>query len=120
MGNEFVTTMIISRFVAQSPTILIWIIGFSLSLYFRKKDPQKYLLTTIAFVIFFLDTIGNSVFSIWISTTLAIEGEPLSSGMGFGHYFMSFLSTLGDAIAWAILFFAIFGQKFKLDEGIAQ
>jgi hypothetical protein len=116
LENEFVTSLIITV-ATQIPSLLIWVIGISLSVYFRQRNPKKSLLTTIAFMIFLLNTIGSSVFSTWIMMNFVATGEPLP---GLSQMAFSLLSTLSVTIAWVILLFAIFSSKFNSVEVLSQ
>jgi hypothetical protein len=113
MKNEFLTSLVIS-ISTQIPTLLIWIAGISLSVYFRKRNPKKYLLTSMAFLVFLLDTLANSVFSAWIMTNFIATGEPSPQ---MTEIAVGFLSTFSLTIAWVVLFFAIFNPKFNSVEG---
>ncbi|WKZ39395.1 MAG: hypothetical protein QY328_14110 [Anaerolineales bacterium] len=116
MKNELLTSLVIS-ISTQIPILLIWIAGISLSVYFRKRNPKKFLLTLTAFLVFLLDTIANSVFSAWIITNFITSGEPSPQ---MTQMAVGFISTLGSTLAWVVLFFAIFNPKFNSVEGIIK
>ncbi len=113
MENEFVTSLVIA-IATQIPVLLIWVIGISLSLYFHHRNPKKFYLSLVAFLIFLLNTIANSVFSAWVTTSFVATGKPFPQMTLIAA---GFLSTIGSTIGWVILFFAIFSPKFNSIEG---
>ncbi len=109
LGNEFVTSLAIT-IATKIYVLLIWIIGISLSLYFHRRNPKKFFLTSGAFLIFLLNTITDSIFAAWITTNFVVTGKPSPQMIQIAA---GFLSTISSTIAWVILFFAIFSPKFN-------
>jgi len=85
--------------------------------YFHRQNPKKFLLTSVAFLIFLLNTIANFIFSAWVTTNFIATGKPAPQVM---QITAGFLSTINSTIAWAILFFAIFSPKLNSVEEVIQ
>jgi len=114
MQSQFITALIF-QLGSQLPSLVLYMAGIALSLYSRPKNPGKFLLTTISFLIFLLITLANSMLSVWIITQHA-EGGFSNAQLSFGYQALGTVTELFRITAWIILFVAIFNHKYNSTE----
>lgn len=109
MPTAFLGT-VIYQFSPQIPALILWLIGIGLSLYYWRKNPSKYLLTTISFSIHFLVGCINPLFATWMTMQLT-ENAISASQMSFGYQLFWCLSMPISVTASILLFIALFSPK---------
>jgi hypothetical protein len=109
MQNQFLT-IFFSQLGHYLPGLILDIVGISLSIFSHRKNPQKFLLTTISFSIFFLSSLASQFFYAW--TTSQLFDHRLSVyQIGYSNQLFEFISTPIWLTAWVILLVVIFNQK---------
>jgi len=94
------------------------IIGLVLSLYFRKRNPKKFQLTSIAFSIILVGTILTAILSAWIDVNYVQAGVPASQTV-LVYSSVTCISALVNVTSWIMLLIAIFSQKLNPADSIA-
>lgn len=95
--------------VAQSPLLVIWLAGFGLAVLRWNRHPRVSLLTVIAIVLYFIGASGNALASRWLVGALRNLGWLVPGTLGTA--LVSFVMAVIKAVAWALLFAAIFGWR---------
>lgn len=115
--DSFDLSSTFASLVPQTPFIIIWIVGISLSIYFRKRDLKKFLLTSIAFGLFLLSAIIYPALLAWLtlnsnSTDLSV----LKTSQTVFYLFSSLISVIG----WVLLLIAIFRSEIIAGDEVVQ
>lgn len=112
MNSTFISAVITSL-ILQFPYFLLWGTGIFLSIYFYSRNPGKFRLSMIVFLMLLFDMIASSVFSVWL-VSKAGSDDFYSSQIVF--MIPEFFSSLIKFIVWGIIFIVIFSPKFNSDE----
>jgi hypothetical protein len=114
MQNPFLT-IFFSQLGGYLPGFILNVVGISISIVSYRKNPKKFLLTTISFSIFFLNSLAGLIFYTW--TTSKMFDKTLSATQASLNYQLSgCISTPIWLAAWVILFVVIFNKKYNSEE----
>jgi hypothetical protein len=115
MEDMAVLTAILARIATLTPIIIAWAIGIVLALARWKRHPRVSLFALVAFVVMIVTTIITSVLYIWLPMTIRNSGwsvaqiSTILAGVGI-------VSTVIQAVAWAMVLWAIFGWRDQRKE----
>jgi hypothetical protein len=101
--------IVLRNLVVQSPILLVWLAGFGLAVLRWQRHPRVSLLTVIAIVLYFVGASGNAVAGRWLAVALRNLGWVVSGTLGSA--IISFVMAVIKAVAWALLFAAVFGWR---------
>jgi hypothetical protein len=93
--------------VVQSPILLVWLAGLGLAVLRWRRHPTVSRLTVIAIVLYFVGASGNALANPWLVVALRNLGWAVSATLGIE--IISFVMAVIKAVAWALVFAAIFG-----------
>jgi hypothetical protein len=118
MQNPFLT-ILFSQLGHYLPGFILDIVGISISIVSYRKSPQKFLLTTISFSIFFLNSLANLIFYTW-TTTKILDKTLSATQAGLNYQLSDCISTPIWLTAWVILFVVIFNKKYNSEKNIHE
>lgn len=105
-----ITAMIFGVLLGSLPVLLVWLVGFILSLVFWKRNPKVCLLTLIAMSGFAITTLVNSYLSTWLPFRLNEQGMPMNKISSL-LTIKAIISSLINAGLWGLVIAAIFGGR---------
>ena len=107
--------------LVQLPVVLVWLIGFVLSLVYWRRHPKVSLLTFIAIAGFLASSLIGTYLSVWLPVTLQERGWSVSQ-IGVAIASRGIISSLVSAVLWGLLLTAIFGaaNEEKLCETVTH
>jgi hypothetical protein len=101
--------IVLRSLVAQSPILLVWLAGFGLAVLRWQRHPKVSLLTVIAIVLYLIGASGNALAGRWLVIALRNLGWTIPGTLGTAT--ISFVMAVIKAVAWALLFAAVFGWR---------
>ncbi|MCB0214298.1 MAG: hypothetical protein KDJ52_33475 [Anaerolineae bacterium] len=101
----------LTSFASQLPVILVWLAGFIMAIVFWRRHPRVSLLTVIAMVGFFINTLVGTYISLWLPRMQPQGWSMEQIGMAFAV--SGFIRAFISAILWGLLLVAVFGWRGK-------
>jgi hypothetical protein len=92
------------------PLYLVWLVGIVLSIITWNKHPKSSLLSVIAFVIFFINTLVSNFLSILPVYLHNTRGMSLSN-IGTLSTILNLVLILFRVVGWVLILIAIFGRR---------
>ncbi len=98
----------------QLPIFIAWLIGMMLAVINWRRYPRVSLLTFLALILFIVLALASPVINTWLPLLLHAQfGTPFRQGTAIGA-FIGFIESAIRAIAWLLLFIAIFSWRSNL------
>jgi len=99
--------------------LIVSISGLGLSIYFRKRNPRKFRLTLISFVILLVGTTLSAVISAWVEINYVQAGIPAQQ-TAVAYSAVTCVSALTNISVWVMIFVATFSKKLNpIDEVVS-
>ena len=111
MQHTFITALML-QFGPQILSLTLFVVGIVLSFNYRSKNPEKFLLTTIAFPMFFFISFAGPIFAASLMTQYS-EKKLSAEQYIYSSQLFDLVYMLIWLIPWAILFNVIFNQKYN-------
>ena len=93
-------------------SLFVSLVGLALSIYFRKSNPKKFRLISIAFTLFLIGTIFSGLLSAWVDIGLMQAGTSSSQNV-LRASVLTCISSLFQIASWVVLFVVIFSPKIN-------
>jgi hypothetical protein len=94
------------------------IIGFGLSRYFYNRNPRKFRVTSILFLLLFIGTILSAMASGWI-TLNNIRNVTSTTETTLAYSMYGCVSALTNVTVWTMLLVVIFSKKLNVADEVA-
>lgn len=98
----------LGSYVVQLPLYVIWLVGLVLALSHRRKRPQTARLVMVAIVLLLVTSLVGTYLDVWLPLALHERFGLSFSRMSGILALKGGLQSLIQAMAWGLLFFAIF------------
>jgi hypothetical protein len=96
-------------------SLFVSIVGLALSFFYRKSNPKKFRLTSIAFGLFLIGAIISGLLSAWVDIG-SMQTGAAQSRTTMGYSAITCVSTLFQFVAWVLLFIVTFSPKANESE----